>query len=164
MLTKINFVPRSSAFWTSFLTSVYYINTRWARCLLSSMCFVLCTPNEIVLLHWSWQCGFLPMIHHYGALLSTEKLALLFFNYLMSYKKDLDVNLCLLFSLMHNTRHVVKWVILKNCQVLPQAFSWYNPRNHDAVPSRAGECVISCPCYNFENRFPRLHFDKSVAL
>ena len=74
---------------------------------------------EIVLPHWSWQCVLLLTIHHYGALLTTEKSARLSFSYLMSDEKDLDVNLCPVFSLMHNARHVVEWVILKNCWLLP---------------------------------------------
>lgn len=70
---------------------------------------------EIVLPHWSWQCVLLCIIHHYRALLTTDKLTLLIFSYLMSDEKDLGVNLCLVFSLMHNARRVVEWVILKNC-------------------------------------------------
>lgn len=117
---------------------------------------------EIVLPRWSWQCVLLHTVHHYRALLTTEKSVLLIFSHLTADEKDLDVNLCLVFSLMHTARHVVELVILKNCSLLLWAFSWCNPRNRDVVSSRAGEHVISCPCYNIKNRFPGLYFDKSV--
>lgn len=77
---------------------------------------------EIVLPRWSWQCVLLHTVHHYRALLTTEKSVLLIFSHLTWGEKDLDVNLCLVFSLMHTARHVVNWLFWKTVRFYYEHF------------------------------------------